>query len=83
MVLVTALRRKLMVSKQPFARRILLAFVLMTVMVSGIFSIGIVALVHFVDSPELPQADTPHEQNLKKPNVKKSRKKVRESRKKE
>ena len=37
-----------MVSKQPFARRILLAFVLMTVMVSGIFSIGIVAVVHFV-----------------------------------
>ena len=38
-----------MVSKQPFARRILLAFVLMTVMVSGIFSIGIVAVVHFVE----------------------------------
>lgn len=49
MVLVTALRKKLMVSKQPFARRILLAFVLMTVMVSGIFSIGIVAVVHFVE----------------------------------
>ncbi|MCW8158142.1 sensor histidine kinase [Stutzerimonas stutzeri] len=38
-----------MVSKQPFARRILLAFVLMTVMVSGTFSIGIVAVVHFVE----------------------------------
>lgn len=38
-----------MVSKQPFARRILLAFVLMTVVVSGIFSIGIVAVVHFVE----------------------------------
>jgi len=38
-----------MVSKQPFARRILLAFVLMTVVVSGTFSIGIVAVVHFVE----------------------------------
>lgn len=38
-----------MMSKQPFARRILLAFVLMTVMVSGAFSIGVVAVVHFVE----------------------------------
>lgn len=38
-----------MTSKHPFARRILLAFVLMNVIVSGAFSIGVVAVVHFVE----------------------------------
>jgi len=38
-----------MVSKQPFARRILIAFVLMTTLVSGVFSLSIVALVHFIE----------------------------------
>ncbi|MDR7023507.1 MAG: sensor histidine kinase [Pseudomonas sp.] len=38
-----------MLAKQPFARRILLAFVLMTAIVSGTFSIGITAVVHFVE----------------------------------
>ena len=36
-------------SRQPFARRIIIAFVLMTVLVSGAFSLGIVAIVHFVE----------------------------------
>lgn len=38
-----------MQSKQPFARRILWAFVLMTALVSGLFSLGIVAVVHFIE----------------------------------
>lgn len=38
-----------MVSKQPFARRILIAFVLMTTLVSGLFSISIVVIVHFIE----------------------------------
>ncbi|WP_298183656.1 HAMP domain-containing sensor histidine kinase [uncultured Pseudomonas sp.] len=38
-----------MVSKQPFARRILIAFVLMTVLVSGVFSLSIVAVVHVIE----------------------------------
>jgi len=39
-----------MASKQPFARRILIAFVLMTTLVSGLFSLGIVVAVHFVEN---------------------------------
>ena len=35
--------------RQPFARRLLIAFVLMTALVSGAFSLGIVAIVHFVE----------------------------------
>lgn len=38
-----------MASKQPFARRILIAFVLMTTLVSGVFSLSIVAVVHFIE----------------------------------
>ncbi len=38
-----------MTSKQPFARRILIAFVLMTTLVSGLFSISIVVIVHFIE----------------------------------
>ncbi|MDM8347540.1 HAMP domain-containing sensor histidine kinase [Pseudomonas sp. sp1636] len=38
-----------MVSKQPLLRRIVIAFVLMTLVVSGILSLGIVASVHFVE----------------------------------
>lgn len=38
-----------MLSKQPFQRRILIAFVLMTVMVSGLFSLSIVGVVHFIE----------------------------------
>jgi signal transduction histidine kinase len=38
-----------MLSKQPFARRILIAFVLMTTLVSGLFSLSIVAVVHFIE----------------------------------
>lgn len=38
-----------MLSRQPFERRILIAFMLMTVLVSGTFSLGIVAVVHFVE----------------------------------
>ncbi|MGE8498873.1 MAG: sensor histidine kinase [Pseudomonas sp.] len=38
-----------MASRQPFARRILIAFVLMTVVVSGLFSLSIVAVVHFIE----------------------------------
>ena len=36
--------------KQPFARRIMIAFVLMTALVSGIFSLGIVVVVHVVEA---------------------------------
>ncbi|MCG4451912.1 MULTISPECIES: HAMP domain-containing sensor histidine kinase [unclassified Pseudomonas] len=38
-----------MVSKQPLLRRIVIAFVLMTLVVSGVFSLSIVAIVHFVE----------------------------------
>lgn len=38
-----------MASKQPFARRILIAFVLMTTLVSGVFSLSIVAVVHVIE----------------------------------
>lgn len=38
-----------MPSKQPFERRILIAFVLMTAMVSGLFSLSIVGVVHFIE----------------------------------
>ena len=38
-----------MASRQPFARRIVIAFVLMTVLVSGVFSLSIVAVVHFIE----------------------------------
>ncbi|OCX15307.1 HAMP domain-containing histidine kinase [Ectopseudomonas hydrolytica] len=38
-----------MLSKQPFERRIIIAFVLMTVVVSGLFSRGIVVVVHFIE----------------------------------
>lgn len=38
-----------MASKQPFARRILIAFVLMTTLVSGVFSLSIVAVVHIIE----------------------------------
>ncbi|HMV70978.1 MAG TPA: HAMP domain-containing sensor histidine kinase [Pseudomonadales bacterium] len=36
--------------RQPFARRLLAAFILMTAAVSGMFSLGIVAVVHFVEA---------------------------------
>lgn len=35
--------------KQPFAQRIVIAFVLMTVLVSGVFSLSIVAIVFFIE----------------------------------
>ncbi len=38
-----------MLSRQPFARRIVIAFTLMTLVVSGTFSLGIVAVVHFIE----------------------------------
>lgn len=38
-----------MLSKQPFERRLLIAFVLMTAIVSGLFSLSIVAVVHFIE----------------------------------
>jgi len=37
-----------MLSKQPFERRILIAFILMTTVVSGLFSLSIVGVVHFI-----------------------------------
>lgn len=36
-------------SRQPFVRRIVIAFTLMTLLVSGIFSLGIVGIVHFIE----------------------------------
>lgn len=38
-----------MSAKQPLARRIIIAFTLMTLLVSGIFSLSIVAIVHFIE----------------------------------
>lgn len=38
-----------MTSRLPFSRRIVIAFVLMTMVVSGSFSLAIVAVVHFVE----------------------------------
>ncbi|MCO7543330.1 sensor histidine kinase [Stutzerimonas nitrititolerans] len=38
-----------MLAKQPFARRIVIAFTLMTLAVSGMFSLGIVAVVHSIE----------------------------------
>lgn len=38
-----------MPSKQPFARRIVIAFTLMTLVVGGIFSLSIVGIVHFIE----------------------------------
>ncbi|HCU68072.1 MAG TPA: sensor histidine kinase [Desulfomicrobium sp.] len=38
-----------MTTRLPFSRRIVIAFVLMTMVVSGSFSLGIVAVVHFVE----------------------------------
>lgn len=36
-------------NRQPLARRIVIAFVLMTLLVSGAFSLGIYAIVHFIE----------------------------------
>ncbi|SDS54788.1 Signal transduction histidine kinase [Halopseudomonas sabulinigri] len=36
-------------AKQPLVRRIVIAFTLMTLIVSGAFSLGIVAIVHFIE----------------------------------
>lgn len=36
-------------TKQPLKRRIIIAFTLMTLLVSGTFSLGIVAIVHFIE----------------------------------
>lgn len=38
-----------MSNKQPLERRIIIAFTLMTLLVSGTFSLGIVAIVHFIE----------------------------------
>lgn len=38
-----------MLARQPFARRIVIAFVVMTALVSGVFSLSIVALVHLIE----------------------------------
>lgn len=38
-----------MVSRQPFARRIVIAFVLMTALVSGVFSLSIVVIVQLIE----------------------------------
>ncbi|MEQ9724014.1 HAMP domain-containing sensor histidine kinase [Pseudomonas sp. WHRI 8822A] len=38
-----------MQNKQPFRRRILIAFVTMTILVSGVFSLSIVAIVHLIE----------------------------------
>lgn len=44
-----------MVSKQPLLRRIVIAFVLMTFCVSGVFSLSIVAVVHFIEEDLVSQ----------------------------
>jgi signal transduction histidine kinase len=63
-----------MASKQPFARRILIAFVLMTTLVSGLFSLSIVAVVHLIEehlvSRELSrELDTVLQEDLKQGNA--------------
>jgi len=45
-----------MISRLPFSQRIIIAFVLMTVVVSGAFSLSIVAVVHFVENHLVSQA---------------------------
>jgi len=42
-------RRMQSPNKQPLERRIVIAFALMTLIVSGTFSLGIVAIVHFIE----------------------------------
>lgn len=49
MAWVTAWQRTPMQSKQPFRRRILIAFATMTILVSGVFSLSIVAIVHLIE----------------------------------
>jgi len=49
MVWATAWQRMPMQSKQPFRRRILIAFATMTILVSGVFSLSIVAIVHLIE----------------------------------
>ena len=44
-----------MLARQPFARRIVIAFTLMTLVVSGVFSLGIVAVVHFIEEQLVSQ----------------------------
>lgn len=39
-----------LLARQPFARRIVIAFTLMTLVVSGVFSLGIVAVVYSIES---------------------------------
>ena len=39
-----------MAGKQPFSRRIVIGFTLMTLVVSGLFSVGLVVTVHFIES---------------------------------
>jgi signal transduction histidine kinase len=39
----------MMLAKQPLARRIVIAFTLTTLVVSGVFALGIVAAVHFIE----------------------------------
>lgn len=70
MASVIAWQRIVMETKQPFRRRILIAFVTMTILVSGIFSLSIVAIVHLIEehlvSEELAlELDTVIEQDLK------------------
>ncbi|MFC0711078.1 sensor histidine kinase [Azorhizophilus paspali] len=60
--------------KQPFARRIVIAFTLMTLVVSGFFSLSIVAIVHFVErhlvSQELKsELDTVINQDIKQGHI--------------
>lgn len=45
-----------MTSRLPFSQRIIIAFVLMTVVVSGAFSLSIVAVVHFVEDHLVSQS---------------------------
>jgi len=44
-----------MLARQPFARRIVIAFTLMTLVVSGVFSLSIVAVVHFIEEHLMTQ----------------------------
>ncbi|CAM5581235.1 histidine kinase OS=Stutzerimonas stutzeri OX=316 GN=CXK95_03950 PE=4 SV=1 [Stutzerimonas stutzeri] len=50
-----------MLAKQPFARRIVIAFTLMTLLVSGMFSLGIVAVVYSIESQLVTEGNGPRD----------------------
>lgn len=52
-----------MTPKQPLVRRIIIAFVLMTLVISGVFSLSIVAIVHYIEE-QLVSEELAHELDM-------------------